>query len=116
MEQRQMIRHGMKKKTICKVLQRKISEWLGTITDNKVRDLVRRDTIVTGGSIASMLLGEKSNDFDVYFKTRETALAVARYYELPVMEDRLREYAVEHLDGSAKELVGTEETLALIKN
>jgi hypothetical protein len=42
--------------------------------------MVRRDTIVTGGCIASMLLKEKVNDYDVYFKNAHTALMVAKYY------------------------------------
>ncbi len=37
-------------------------------------------TIVTGGSIASMLLGEEVNDIDVYFTDREVARKVATYY------------------------------------
>jgi hypothetical protein len=45
-----------------------------------VRKLVEQNTIITGGSIVSMLLGETVQDFDIYFKTPETALAVANYY------------------------------------
>jgi hypothetical protein len=42
--------------------------------------LVEKNTIITGGCIASMLLGEKINDFDLYFTNLETAEAVAKYY------------------------------------
>jgi hypothetical protein len=70
----------MKAKTIKKVIGKKIDEWLETIEDESVRDLAKRNTIVTGGCIASMLLKERVNDFDLYFKTRETAQAVAQYY------------------------------------
>jgi hypothetical protein len=35
---------------------------------------------VTGGAIVSLLTGEKVNDFDVYFKTKEAAKVVANYY------------------------------------
>jgi hypothetical protein len=35
--------------------------------DEQVRKLALENTIVTGGSIASMLLNEKVNDFDIYF-------------------------------------------------
>jgi len=70
----------MKAKMIKKVLRAKIDEWISTIEDEGLRDLVKRDTIVTGGCIASMLLKERVNDYDVYFKTYETTLAVARYY------------------------------------
>lgn len=75
-----LIRYGMKRKSIKKRLDAKLKSWLDSITDEDVKKLAQRDTIVTGGSIASMLLGEKVNDFDVYFKTKETVIAVANYY------------------------------------
>lgn len=70
----------MQEKTIKSVLRRKVDEWAATIEDEAVRALVLRDTIITGGAIANMLLGEPVNDFDVYFTTHETTLAVTRYY------------------------------------
>lgn len=74
------IRYGRKKNGIKKQLREKLDEWVETINDDEVRKLVKRNTIVTGGSIASMLLGETINDYDVYFRNKETALAVAKYY------------------------------------
>jgi hypothetical protein len=70
----------MKTKTIKKVLNSKFNDFLKSITDDRVRHLVKNNTIITGGSIVSMLLKEKVNDFDLYFRNRETALAVAQYY------------------------------------
>lgn len=70
----------MKAKTIKSVLRRKIDDWANSITDETVRRLVLENTIVTGGSIASMLLKEQVNDFDVYFCNKATVLAVANYY------------------------------------
>ncbi len=70
----------MKAKTIKLVLRRKIDEWLATIDDEDLRKAAKRDTIVTGGCITSMLLREKINDFDIYFRTRATALRIAEYY------------------------------------
>ncbi len=70
----------MKTKTIKKIISTKIDDWIDSISDEKVRNACRRDFIVTGGSIASMLLREKVNDFDVYFKTMETARLVSEYY------------------------------------
>lgn len=70
----------MKKKTISSVLNKKFTEWANSITDEAVKKLVMNNTIITGGSIASMLLKEDVNDFDVYFKNKETVLAVANYY------------------------------------
>lgn len=70
----------MKTKTIKAVLRKKVDEWLVSISDESVRALAAKDTIVTGGCIASMLLKESVNDFDVYFRTKATASAVANYY------------------------------------
>ena len=70
----------MKTKTIRRVLMNKINEWSTSIEDEEVAALVRKNTIVTGGSIASMLLREDVNDYDVYFKNKKTVLAVMKYY------------------------------------
>ena len=71
---------GMKSKTIKAVLGKKFKAFTASIEDERVRKLVEKNTIVTGGSIASMLLGEQINDFDLYFTNKETAKAVAEYY------------------------------------
>lgn len=86
----------MKQKTIEKVLEKKLNQWVDTITDYDVRSLVKANTIVTGGSIASMLLDEKVNDIDIYFRNIETVRAVAKYYNklsgdrLELMDGRVR--------------------------
>lgn len=75
-----MILKGMKAKTIRSVLRKKITNWLNTIEDEIVRGEAERDVIVSGGAIASMLMGEQPNDYDFYFRTRKTALLIASYY------------------------------------
>lgn len=70
----------MKAKTIKSVLQKKHDEWLLSIKDDKVRELAKKNTIITGGCIASMLLREKVNDYDLYFRNLETVQAVTGYY------------------------------------
>jgi hypothetical protein len=70
----------MNRKMICKVLEKKHIEFLSTITDDTVKRLVAKNSIVTGGSIASMLLREPIKDFDYYFTNKETCVAVAKYY------------------------------------
>lgn len=71
---------GYKAKTIKAVLAKKFGEFLASIEDEAVRGLVQKNTIITGGCIASMLLGETVNDFDLYFTNKATAVAVAKYY------------------------------------
>ncbi|WP_306087640.1 hypothetical protein [Qipengyuania flava] len=71
---------GMKPKTIKAILAKKFNAFASSIEDEKVRKLVEQNTIITGGCIASMLLGQKVNDYDLYFTNYETARAVAEYY------------------------------------
>ena len=70
----------MKTKTIEKVIGKKLNEWIATIKDPHVAELAKKNTIVTGGSIASMLLNEPVNDYDLYFRNKETVKALANYY------------------------------------
>lgn len=70
----------MKAKTIKTVLRKEFDKWTKSITDDRVRKLVEKNTIITGGCIASMLLKEDVNDYDIYFTSKETILAVAEYY------------------------------------
>lgn len=75
-----MINAGMKASTVKLVLKKKMENWFESISDQALVKLLKRDTIVSGGAIASMLAGEKVNDYDIYFRTKETALACAKYY------------------------------------
>lgn len=70
----------MKKKTINALVTKKMNDWLKHVDDEALVKKIKRDVIVTGGSIASMLLNEEVKDFDLYFKTKETTKAVAEYY------------------------------------
>lgn len=71
---------GFKSKTIASIISRKITAWAQTIDDDQLAMLADKHAIVTGGCITSMLLGEKVNDFDIYFSDVETAYALADYY------------------------------------
>lgn len=70
----------MKKKTINAIISKKINEWLDSIEDKELVKKIKNDIVVTGGCITSMLLNEDVNDFDIYFKTKESVKAVAEYY------------------------------------
>lgn len=70
----------MKVKTINTALNAKFADWVASITDPMVRELVQKNTIITGGCIVSMLLKEQVNDYDLYFRNEATALAVVDYY------------------------------------
>lgn len=70
----------MKSKTINTILCKKFDDFVKSITDPVVKELVEKNTIITGGSIVSLLLGDKVNDYDMYFRDEATCLAVAKYY------------------------------------
>jgi len=70
----------MNKHNISRLFKKVHGDWLASITDPNVQYAVRHNTIISGGSIASLLLGEKVNDFDVYFTDFESAKKVAEYY------------------------------------
>ena len=70
----------MKAKTIRRVLEAKVKDWVESVDDQVVAKVIKENTIITGGSIASMLLQERVNDYDVYFKTESAAKTVAQYY------------------------------------
>lgn len=81
------IKRGFKKRTIEKMIEEKINEWIKSLPEN-LRDKVRNNYIVTGGAIASMLIGEQPNDYDIYFKTDEVASAVANHYLNLMLKDQ----------------------------
>lgn len=70
----------MKERSIKSVITKKFNAWVDSIEDKTLRGKVREETIITGGCFVSLINNEKPNDFDVYFKTKETVSAVADYY------------------------------------
>lgn len=71
---------GLKSKTIKNLIRNKLDNWINSIEDDALKSYVKLNCFVTGGAIVSMLLDEKPNDYDVYFKTQEAAYFVAEYY------------------------------------
>ena len=55
-----MNRHSINEK-----LNKTFESYLKSIKDEKVRNLVRKGTIISGGAIMSMLLDEEINDYVV---------------------------------------------------
>lgn len=70
----------MKKKNIKSVIHGKVNAWIKSVQDEELRKELQENIVVTGGCIASMLLGEDINDYDVYFRTYDSALKCAKYY------------------------------------
>lgn len=70
----------MNSKNIKKHMNAKMRDWLNSITDEEVRKAIKENTIVTGGAMVSLLTGESVHDYDVYFRTKEACITVAKYY------------------------------------
>lgn len=70
----------MTERTIKAILAKKFNDFVSSIDDVELQEQVKKNTIITGGCIASMLLNEKINDFDLYFRSLEVARAVASHY------------------------------------
>ena len=70
----------MKVKTIKRIIVKKLNEWLATIDDVTLRDDVRENLVLSGGSITSMLLQEPVNDYDIYIQDVLVCERLAEYY------------------------------------
>lgn len=66
---------GLTRSAIEKTLDQKLSAWQATVPFD-IKDRV----ILTGGCIASLLLGEAVKDYDVYLDNQDTTYKLARYY------------------------------------
>lgn len=67
-------------KTMNKIIGRKLNEWLESITDKALCDIIKENIVITGGCFPSMIQNEAPKDFDCYFKTKEATKKVAEYY------------------------------------
>ena len=106
------IRYGRKRSGIKKELNTKVNEWLDSIKDENVRQIAKDSVIVTGGAIANMLLGEKINDFDLYFRDKESTKAIAEYYVNLYNENNKEKLGTAALPSN---LIVKEETIENIK-
>ena len=75
-------------------IRRKFNEWVDSIEDSKVQELVKQNSIVTGGAIHSLLMGEKVSDYDIYFTNLETTVKVAEYYSKRIKSEQVVRVAI----------------------
>ena len=76
----------MKLKTINMNITEKIAAFAGSIKNEALAAEVIANTVVTGGCIASMMLNEAVNDYDLYLTEVSTTLKLATYYALQMEE------------------------------
>lgn len=70
----------MNRKNIARVLNKKMNDWVASIEDKEIQDVIKENAIITGGALVSLLNNEEVNDYDIYFRTHEACLKVAKYY------------------------------------
>ena len=69
----------MNRRNAAKHIAKKVKDWLDSLPKD-IRKKIEKKVIVTGGSIVSLLLGERVNDFDIYFRDMDAANLVAEHY------------------------------------
>ena len=85
----------MQIKTIQKTIQKKLNEWLETIKDKGLSNDVKDNLLLSGGSIASMLLNSDVNDYDIYIQDIDILLQLTEHY--------IKSYNISILDGRKKD-------------
>lgn len=67
-------------KTMKQMLTKKITEWIDSIDDVEVKEIIEKDLIITGGCFTSMIQNEVPKDYDCYFRTKDSTFKIAQYY------------------------------------
>ena len=70
----------MNRKAVIRVLTKKHEKFVESIKDKEIQKLIKNNSIITGGSIVSLLLNESVKDYDYYFTDKETCEKVAKYF------------------------------------
>ncbi len=70
----------MQVKTIKKVIKTKLEEWLSTIEGAKLREDVRNNLVLSGGSITCLFQDLPVNDYDIYIEDINVLVRLANYY------------------------------------
>jgi len=104
----------MQTKTIQKTISSKMEEWLKSITDESLRKEIRKNLLVSGGSITSMFLNEKINDFDVYINNMGVLFDLTKYYikehsGITILDGRIKDVLLNQLTDDYKFSTGIED-------
>ena len=71
----------MQRKTIEKVIRKKLNEWLESITDKELSKQVKENLLLSGGSICNLFMGQEVNDYDIYLKDMDVLVKLVEYYK-----------------------------------
>lgn len=70
----------MKKLQIEKLLTGVIKDFVSTINDENIKNIIIEKGYITGGCIPSMITDQWVNDYDIYFKDKESAENIKQYF------------------------------------
>lgn len=70
----------MHKRKIREHLKKVIDDWMDSVENPNIKALIQRHSILTGGSITSLLLNEDPHDYDIYFDCEEALVQIIQYY------------------------------------
>ena len=70
----------MNRRMVNRIITGKHAKFVASIQDETIRKMIDKNSIITGGSIVSLLLNERVKDFDYYFTDKETCKVVAEYF------------------------------------
>lgn len=90
----------MQTKTIRNNIEKKMLDWLSSISDEQLRKKIKSKLLVSGGSVTSLFLNEKVNDYDIYIQDRQVLIELVEYYTKPfadimIMNGEKRETYIE---------------------
>ena len=100
----------MQRKTIEKTIKAKLNEWLESIKDEKLRKDVKKNILLSGGSIASMFLNADISDYDVYIQDMDVLKRLTEYYvkgheDIQILDGREQEKLMKDTGGGHRVIV-----------
>lgn len=102
----------MNKKHINAQLGKVFNQFLESIENQEVKDLLDKGTIITGGAIVSLLQGENPHDYDLYFKDFKTCYKVSEYFVNSFNEGRKNKKATVKIQTSKELIEGVEKWIS----
>jgi len=91
----------MKAKQIEKLLTGVMNNFIGSIEDTRIKDIMKQKTFVSGGCIPSMLLNEWVNDYDIYLYDINSASEVKHYFEDKHTREKEKKFHVKLITDNA---------------
>ena len=79
----------MKTKQIEKLLQGVYNDFFEYISDDKIKNIFKDKSFVTGGCIPSMAMDEFVTDYDIYLMDKESVCAVKNYFQNIHQQEKL---------------------------